>query len=130
IDIPSEILKNRDIMLVYEIDDKPLFEDSQPLRVVVPDERAMYWVKSLSKIEIIDDGEGEQANNETNEIVIFDTAISNLEQQDYEYYESMDKAIKTEELLSKFASDNMEGKIFIKAVDGLEKGESNQVFRE
>lgn len=130
IDIPSEILKNRDIILTYEIDGEPLFEESKPLRIVIPDERAMYWVRSLSKIEIIGGREEKQANKQTNKIIIFDTVISNLKQEDYEYYESMDKVIRTDELLKKFAMDNVEDEIFIKAADGLEKGESNQVFKD
>ncbi len=130
IDIPSEVLKNRDIILAYEVDGEPLFEDSQPIRVVVPDERAMYWIKSLSKIEILTGGENQTNNELVNKIIIFDTALTDLKEEDYEYYESMDKAIKIEELLTEFALDDIDEEIFIKAADGLEKSEANEVFRD
>lgn len=129
IDIPKEVLENRDIILAYEIDGKPLFEDSQPLRIIIPDERAMYWVKGLNKIEIVENDK-KQGNKEIDKIIIFDTAILDLKQEDYKYYESVDKAIKTNDLLTSHASDNIEDEIFIKAADGLEKSESNKVFRD
>ena len=51
-EIPSEVLKNRDIILAYEIDGKPLLEKNRPVRIIIPGERAMYWVSAVSTIEI------------------------------------------------------------------------------
>lgn len=127
IEIPNEVLEHRDILLVYEIEGEPLFEDSQPIRVVVPDERAMYWVKSLDEIEILTNEEGQTDSEFVNKITIFDSTLSNLEETDYE---GVDKAIKIEELLTNCASDDLDGKVFIKAADGLEKGEDNKIFRD
>lgn len=54
IDVPAEVLASRQIILAYQIDGMPLGEDSAPLRVIIPGERAMYWVRNLSKIEVLD----------------------------------------------------------------------------
>lgn len=124
IDVPSDVLKNRDVILAYEIDGKPLDEKSKPIRIVVPDERAMYWVRNLGKIEIIKSLE----KNETQKLVMFDTATQMLNQYDYTYYESVDKAIKSSEIIEQFASNNSFDRVYIKSSDGLEKNETKEVL--
>ena len=49
--VPSDILKNRQIILSYINDGKPLEDDWQPIRVVIPGEMAMYWVKDMIRID-------------------------------------------------------------------------------
>lgn len=53
IEVPQEILKTRQIILAYEVDGKPLEDDARPVRVIIPEERAMYWVRNLIRIEIL-----------------------------------------------------------------------------
>jgi len=53
IEVPGHVLRERAIILAYLIDGKPLDERDAPLRVVIPEERAMYWVRNLSKIEVL-----------------------------------------------------------------------------
>lgn len=129
VDIPSEILKNREIILTYEVDGEPLLEESQPIMIVIPEERAMYWVKNLEKIEILMD-EGESTGEKSaNRGIILESTFSDL-QEDYKYEASMDKAIKIERLLKEFSPEDLDEGVFIKAVDGLEKNEDNKVFRD
>jgi DMSO/TMAO reductase YedYZ molybdopterin-dependent catalytic subunit len=52
IEVPENVLKNRDIILALELNGKELDDSSKPVRAVVPDERAMYWVRNLTNIEI------------------------------------------------------------------------------
>lgn len=130
IDVPDTVLKSRDIILAYEVDGEPLFEDSQPIRVVVPDERAMYWVKKLEKIELIMDEDPQVDNQEASKLIILDSTLSKLKEVDYEYYKDMDKAVTIDELLTEFSLDDLNDKVFIKAGDGLEKTEANKVFRD
>ncbi len=54
-EVPSEILARRDIVLAYEKDGQPLAEESQPLRVIIPEERAMFWVRNLEEIHVLKD---------------------------------------------------------------------------
>ncbi len=55
IEVPREILDVSRVILAYEIDGEPLRAKDLPLRVVIPDVRAMYWVRQLERIELIDD---------------------------------------------------------------------------
>ncbi|MGF7058491.1 molybdopterin-dependent oxidoreductase [Brassicibacter mesophilus] len=125
IDVPSEVLKSRDVILAYEIDGKPLDEKSKPIRIVVPDERAMYWVRNLSEIEIIKNIE----KDETQKLIVFDTATQILNQYDYTYYESVDKAVKSAEIMEQFVNSKNFDRIYIKSSDGLEKNETTEVFK-
>ena len=56
IEVPHEILAARDIIFAYEIDGKPLAEKAKPIRAVLPEERAMYWVRNLKTVEILRTG--------------------------------------------------------------------------
>lgn len=126
INVPSSILNNRDIVLAYEINGEPLNEEHQPLRIIIPEERAMYWVSSLSEIEFIGKVKEEIEEDSIKEIVFLETAIKDINIEDYEGGE---KAIKVKDLLNKYGNTNDE-EIYIKAVDGLEKFENNKVFND
>ena len=126
-EIPSEILKNRDIVLTYEVEGEPLLKEDEPLRIVIPEERAMYWVRSVSKIEVVE--KKTAAGKQVEKVLIFDAAISNLDKQDYEYYEDLDKAIKIDDLLSEFIPEGEE-QILIKASDGLQRNETRETFKD
>ena len=125
-EIPSEVLKNRDIILAYEIDGKPLLEKNRPVRIIIPGERAMYWVSAVSTIEI-SGGEQTTADGKSEKILMFDTAILNLDKQDYEHYESLEKAIKINDLLNEFVPKGG-GQVLIKAADGLQRNETRETF--
>ncbi|ACV64177.1 hypothetical protein Dtox_3454 [Desulfofarcimen acetoxidans DSM 771] len=47
VDIPHNILANRPIILAYIINGKPLPNDWQPLRIVIPGVLARYWAKGV-----------------------------------------------------------------------------------
>ncbi len=124
IEVPNEVLKNRELILAYEINGEPLDEKTQPLRAVVPDERAMYWVRNLLQIEVIKNVE----KTEISKVVFLETAVENIEQHDYTYYESVDKAVKVNELISTFEEISDDKTVYLKASDGLEKNETSEIF--
>ncbi|AOY76268.1 molybdopterin-dependent oxidoreductase [Clostridium formicaceticum] len=126
IEVPKEILDKRDILLVYEVDDAPLGPKEKPIRIIIPEERAMYWVSNLATIEILETIE--QA--ETNKIIFLETVKETISLEDYPYYDSTDKAIKTQALLEQLEGDTSSQSIYIKAVDGLEKNETFPIFKE
>lgn len=130
IDIPEEILENRDIILSYELNEEDLYDDSKPIRVIIPEEREMYWVSSLERIEFFEDKDADSKDdlNKTEKIVIFETAIKDLKVENYEYCDDIEQAIKIERLFDKYI--DIEEDLQIKAADDLKKAESNQIFRD
>ncbi len=123
--VPKEILEIRDVVLSYEIDEKPLDEMSQPIRVAIPNERSMYWVKNLMKIELLQ----KKKTNIVNKVIFLDTAVMNINQEDYDYYDKKDKAVKTEDLVKEYSTKEDAEGVFFKAVDGFEKEENLNVFK-
>ncbi|MEN6390026.1 MAG: molybdopterin-dependent oxidoreductase [Syntrophomonas sp.] len=122
--VPPDILKSCSIILAYEIDGKALDAESQPIRVVIPGERAMYWVRMLARIDL-ETGDQQTA---INKVVFLETAVVNLPQEDYQYYDSLDRAIKTKDLVDSYAGADRVKKVFIKAGDGLYKNETQANF--
>ena len=124
IEVGAEILANRDIIMAYEIDDQPLEEGVKPIRIVIPEERGMYWVKNLIQIEIL-------AAREVlplSKLIILDTAVQNLARHEYEYHGSMDKAVAAADLFKDEVPMGQLDTVYIKATDGLEKNEKTKLF--
>jgi phosphate binding protein len=86
IEITENILQNREIILgyiqnceKYGVGVWKAFEKNDghwPIRVIVPYERGMFWVRMLDTIEILESN----PKLNTNQVVIFETKISTLEQ--------------------------------------------------
>lgn len=124
IEVPEDVLKNRDIILALELNGKELDGSSKPVRAVVPDERAMYWVRNLTNIEILKSVE----RPKTERIIFIETASGLIPVQDYDYYDSKDKAFKTGDILYKFKGSSDTDNLFLKAADKLEKNETKDNF--
>jgi len=124
IEVPTEILANRDIIMAYEIGGQPLEEGDKPVRIIIPEERGMYWVKNLVQIDIL-------AARETlplTKLIILNTAVHNLAQHNYEYHGSMDKAVAAADLFKDQVPAGSLDTVYMKAADGLEKNEKTDVF--
>ncbi|MEL7567862.1 MAG: molybdopterin-dependent oxidoreductase [Dehalobacterium sp.] len=124
--VPADILRNRDIILAFMDQGEPLVEADRPVRVIIPGERAMYWVRMLNRIDF---ETGETAEL-CKKIIFLDTAAKSLPQEDYQYYESRDKIIKTRDLIGKYAdiNDSTVKSVFMVAGDGLKKDEKAENF--
>jgi hypothetical protein len=123
--VPSDVLQKRKIILAYADYGKALSEEDQPIRVIIPEERSMYWVRMLNRIDF------ETGSTAASVKVVFlETAAANLPQVDYAYYGSMDKAVKTEDLVAKYAdlTDDSVTSVYLKASDGLVKDETKANF--
>ncbi|HWQ42098.1 MAG TPA: molybdopterin-dependent oxidoreductase, partial [Desulfosporosinus sp.] len=96
--VPPDVLKSRQIILSYANDGKPLKDEWQPLRIIIPGERSMYWVNDMVRIDF----ETGAASEPAKKVVFIETAAKNLPQEDYQYFESVDKAIKTKDLIAKY----------------------------
>ena len=119
-EVPKEVLAARDIILAYEINGEPLQERTKPIRAIVPEERSMYWVRNVVKIEILEAATAEPVSK----LMILESVVSSMEQQDYTYYESIDKAVLCKELPLPEAGET----VYLKSSDGLDKNEKAEVF--
>lgn len=122
--VPPDVLKNREIILAYQIDGKPLDAENEPVRVVIPGERAMYWMRMLDRIDLETGAE----QIPVTKVVFLETAVKTLPQENYKYFDSTDKAIKTKDLVDSYAKTDKVKNVFIKASDGLHKNETKSNF--
>lgn len=126
IDISENILKQRKLILTFEINGEPLYEKSKPIRVIIPNEMSMYWLKNLKEIRIVEMVETVNIRS----LYFLETVVSELEKVDYTYYESKDKAIKISELIEYMDLNTDLRSVRFIAADGFEKNESLKVFAE
>jgi hypothetical protein len=124
IEVPPEVLQSRDLILAHTIDGQPLDEKTKPIRAVIPEERAMYWIRNLVKIEVLESA----PQAEVGKVYILETLISQANAEDYTYYESTDRAVKVEELLALLGLDNLPDTASFVASDGFEKNEQMDIF--
>lgn len=124
--VPADVLANRQIILSYLNEGKPLEDEMQPVRIVIPDERAMYWVMNMIRIDFETGGDQQPPNK----VVFLETAAKSLPQQDYEDFDQVDKAVTTSDLIAKYAdiNDSSVTNVFMKASDGLQKNETKANF--
>jgi len=123
IEVPEFILETSPIILAYEIDEEPLWEDTRPIRVFIPGQETMYWVKNTVEISLL----GEEAVEEEaalKEILFFETAVSELEKVDYQGSDGT-AAVKTADLLADLDTTS---DIYLLAADGFDKTEEYETF--
>ena len=124
IEVPPEVLQNRDLILAHTIDGKPLDERTRPIRAVIPEERSMYWIRNLVKIEVLESA----PKADVGRVFILETLMSQANAEDYTYYESTDKAVRVEELLGLLGLENLPDTASFVAADGFEKNEQLDVL--
>ncbi|MBR5429212.1 MAG: molybdopterin-dependent oxidoreductase [Firmicutes bacterium] len=122
ITIEQNLLAKREIILAVMDGSSPLTADDQPLRVVIPGERAMYWVRHVNSISF-EQGESAAA---CHGVLLLESACSRLEQTDYDYYGVTDQAIYLSGLVSLAEGDAAadDELIGFYAADGLEQNET------
>lgn len=124
IEVPKEVLNTRDIIIAYEMDGQPLEDKAKPFRAIIPNERAMYWVRNLISIEVLKGIE----EADTTRVIFMETAFNELPQEAYTYYDSTDKAVKNSDILKAYEVDESTSAVAFLASDGLEKNETIEVF--
>lgn len=122
--VPPDILKNRSIILAYRIDGKSPDEENRPVRVVIPGERAMYWVRMLERIDLETGAE----QTPVKKVIFLETAVKTLPQEELKDFDSTDKAVKTKDLVNAYAGSDKISNVFITAGDGLHKNETGSNF--
>ena len=122
IEVGQEVLASRELILAYEMDGEPLFEESRPVRMIIPEERAMYWVRNLVRIEILQTEE----SAEVSEIYVIETAAAGLDKEDYLSDSEIQQAVATTDLVA--WSDEELPAVHFLSVDGLAKNETWENF--
>lgn len=123
IEVPREILQTREVILAYEIDGKPLEKELRPVRVIIPEVRAMYWVKNLLRMEILTP----EHVAAVTELVLIESAVQALDHVEYLYDGSVDLAVKAPELVNWTLPGERPVVRFL-ALDGLDKNETWENF--
>ena len=123
IEVAKDLLQTREIILAFELDGEPLEGWEKPLRSVVPDVFEMYWVKNLEKIEVVE----ARSAADIEKIIMLESRISYITDQEYDYYGEADRAVKISELLLEFEDDPEN--VYAQSVDGLEKNEKPDIFK-
>lgn len=123
--VDREKLEAGEVILVWEVDGKPLGEEEKPMRVAIPKELGPYWVKMVSNIDLYD----KISTKDIDKVHIFDELIVDIEPYDYEYYGSRDKSIEVGKILRKFDNVDEKGLFTMGASDGLIKNETISMVR-
>ena len=120
ISIPESVLHGRDILIAFETNGEDI-----PPRFVVPGERAMYWVKLLSSIELVGAVPEEAVTRE----IDLGELIERLKNQarPYEYKEEQCLALPMALLLAEIDAGEAEF-VTVKSADGLTKTEKYDTF--
>ncbi|WKY43648.1 FMN-binding protein [Eubacteriaceae bacterium ES2] len=118
IEVPKEVLSTRDVIIAYEVNGA-----ASDLRTIIPEERAMYWVKFLNQIEIKGVVEQVTATN----LALLETAVTLCTVEDYKYYDSIDQAVTTAQLLGQ--TGNLEANtVEVAGADGWSRNEEFDTY--
>lgn len=130
VEVPRNIFIDRDVILAYEIDNEPLYEGTRPIRVFIPGEEAMYWVRNAVQITLNTDEEAMEKkdpettseSDQTARIFFFESLVLNLEEIDYPEGEDQ-KAVTAGDLLAGISASDT---VYMLATDGFDKNEEYQ----
>ncbi len=122
----KELLEKRKVILTYRVNGQENIKEDKPVRVVVPDELGVYWVRMVSNIDLYTD----IPDKDIKSVKIFDPLTRDIEPYMYEYYGSKDMAIEIGKILAKFNYVNLEGFFTMVSSDGLSKNEVINMVRQ
>ncbi len=120
IEVAQDILANRDVLLAYAVDGELLPEDSRPVRAIIPDERAMYWVRNLTTIEVLHNVDTPAVEG----IRFLDTIAGHADLVPYEHRGVMDEALAFADLLEAHPVRQEWERLTFHATDGFVKNEA------
>jgi hypothetical protein len=123
IEVGADILAARDVILGYEMDGAPLNADNAPLRVFIPEERAMYWVRMVVELEVSYADDPEMVSG----IYFMDTLYGPETYIDYEFIGQTYQAIDTKTVLEAYPGAKGDV-VLMTAADGLVKNETLENF--
>ena len=125
ISVPGSVLRARDILIAFEINGEPL---DFP-RLVVPEERAMYWIKNLRSIDFSGYGQAQAEEQPVTREISLGDLIERLKDraEEYKYYDEICKALPISLLLNEIYAPKT-ANIIIKSADSLTRTEKYETF--
>lgn len=121
----EKLIKN-DVILVWEVNGKPIRDEDKPMRIAMPNELGPYWVKMVSNIDLYET----ISPKNIDKVHMFDALTRDIEPYYYEYYGSKDKSIEIGKILMKFDEIDDKGFFTMGASDGLIKNETISMVRQ
>lgn len=118
--ISKDIMDNRKIILGYRFDGKEIIPEEKPIRVVVPDEMGVYWVKMVTSIDLYED----ISEKDIKSVKMFHALTRDIKPYLYEYYGSKDESIEIGKILAKLDHVDPKGFFTMDSSDGLMKNET------
>lgn len=122
--LPKEISGAKELYIALKQDGEFL---AQP-RSVVPDERAMFWVRMLSEIEIEKADTQSAVTIPTSRVIVFQSAVRNLEPMDYVDGQKADKVYSIKQFCEMYVHHADVANVNITAIDGFAKQEKVDIF--
>jgi len=97
--IPNSVLQKRDVLIAFEVNGEAL----EAPRIVIPDERAMYWTKLLCSMEF----SGQTQEQPVTKTVSLNELVDRLRDraEDYKYYDADCKALPVALLLQEIGAE-------------------------
>jgi len=124
--VDKDILTNRQIILGIDFDGKEILKEEKPIRVVIPYEMGVYWVKMVTRIDLYEKISPKNIQN----VYIFEALTRDIEPYYYEYYGSKDRSVLVGKILAKFKTVDPNGFFTMLGSDGLEKNETMAMVRD
>lgn len=124
--VPSEILHQKEILLAYMFNDEPIDEEEKPIRVVIPEEFGVYWVKMVSNIDFYSN----ITQKDIHSIKVFDALTRDIKPYMYEYYGKKDASIEIGKILQKLGEVDTKGFFTMVSSDGLVKNETITMVKQ
>lgn len=124
--ISKDIIRNRDMILGIMFDGEEIIREEKPVRIVVPDEMGVYWVKMVNKIDLYEHISPKDIKN----VHIFEALTRSIEPYYYEYYGSKDESYLVGKILGKFSFVDPNGFFTMTGSDGLIKNETISMVRD
>lgn len=126
VEVPAAILANSKLILAYEIDGDPLFDDTRPIRMFIPGQESMYWVKKTVKITLnMDESQDPGDQGQLVDKILFFESME-LEEIDYTDEEGA-RAVETSDVLKDVETSPQ---VYMLASDGFDKNEETDTFLE
>ena len=126
--VPRDVLENKEIIIAYEQDGEAYDKDEfGAFRTIVPDERAMYWVRGTVELYF---EKGETVSGVIHKIIPFENQDAVITYEDYTYYENVDKAIKIVDLIDTYANTEGATSGAFVAGDGLKTEQTFEILKD
>ena len=119
--IPPEILDAREVYLLFELNGDTL----EAPRSAIPEERAMYWVRDLIKVEISVAGAQDTA---VTKVILFNTAAAAIDSETLNNRGEDAVSTSLDLFCETYLSAMPEGFVTMTASDGFEKQEKADTF--